>query len=168
MENNKKKKKAAAQPVLCAKLSSASLVFLRDSCAAKVCVGGLNKGRRRLRTGLCRIWVTLFFCSIMLKSCLRSGDMALLRRDSGSPPSTRSRGRVSEPAAGLTSTMLMLPLHPTSAKRRGVGEKQLASRLRCQGNGFVVSRPLCLGCGDSCNYSDGDTKKKKSVGDIVI
>lgn len=42
--------------------------------------------------------------------------MALLRRDSGSPPSTRSRGKVSEPAAGLTSTMLMLSLHPTSAK----------------------------------------------------
>lgn len=60
--------------------------------------------------------MTLFFCSIILKSCLRSGDMVLLRRDSGSLPSSRSRGKVSEPAAGLTSTMLMLLLHPNSAK----------------------------------------------------
>lgn len=41
-----------------------------------------------------------------------------------------------------------------------MGEKQLASRSCCQGNGFVVSRPLCLCCGDSCNYSDGDKKNK--------
>lgn len=41
-----------------------------------------------------------------------------------------------------------------------MGEKQLASRLCCQGNGFVVLRTLCLCCGDSCNYSDGDTHKK--------
>ena len=71
----------------------------------------------RLRTGLCRIWVTLFFCSIILKSCLRSGDMFLPRRCSGSPSSTWSwwqslellldRGRVRDPAVCLTSTRLM-------------------------------------------------------------
>ncbi|KAG7219604.1 hypothetical protein INR49_018981 [Caranx melampygus] len=74
----------------------------------------------RLHTGLCKIWVTLFFCSIILKSCLKSGDMFLLRRYSGSFSSTRSkyrslellldRDRVRDPAVCLTSTRLMSSL----------------------------------------------------------
>lgn len=84
----------------------------------------------------------------MLKSCLRSGDMVLLRRESGSLSSTRSRwcslellvdrGKVSDPTAGLTSTALMLLLHRSSAGRVGwEREKQLASHSGCHGNGLL-------------------------------
>lgn len=52
---------------------------------------GTKEGGRATLTGLCRIMDTLFFCSIMLKSCRRSGAMFLSRKYSGSLSSTRSK-----------------------------------------------------------------------------
>lgn len=42
-------------------------------------------------TGLCKIWVTRFLCSIILKSCRRSGDMFLSLMYSGSFSLMRSK-----------------------------------------------------------------------------
>lgn len=121
--------------------------------------------------------MTLFFCSIILKSCLRSGDMALLRRDSGSPPSTRSRGKVSEPAAGLTSTMLMLSLHPTSAKggeweknnlphARAVKATGLLSRGRFASavvtHIITVTETKKIKCGEHCHMTDAGVFRMQS------
>ena len=57
--------------------------------------------------------MTLFFCSIMVKSSLRSGDRVLERSALSMRSTKRSLGslvvseRVRDPVAGLTSTRLM-------------------------------------------------------------
>lgn len=92
--------------------------------------------------------------------------MALLRRDSGSPPSTRSRGKVSEPAAGLTSTMLMLSLHPTSAKG-GEWEKNNLPHARAVKATGLLSGGRFASAVVTHVITVTETKKK-SVGNIVI
>lgn len=125
---------------------------------------------RQLHTGLSRIWVTLFFCSIMLKSCNRSGDMVLLRALSGSLPSERSkwrslelllaRGRVRDPAACLTSTRLMLSLRglPLVLWKRRQGNKAQLTLHSAKATGSLFTKELIAPgfCGDSCYHSHGE------------
>jgi hypothetical protein len=92
------------------------------------------KEEERLRalqlTGLCRIWVTRFLCSIILKSCRRSGDMFLSRRYSGSLSLIRSKylslwgmlgGGGVVTTAGLVSE-LMSPVVFLSTKQAQTGD----------------------------------------------
>ena len=58
-------------------------------------VSWFPKSKKKIKsfwlTGLCKIWVTRFLCSIILKSCRRSGDMFLSLMYSGSFSLMRSK-----------------------------------------------------------------------------
>lgn len=115
-------------------------------------------------TGLCRIMVTRFFCSIRLKSCRRSAARLRRRMYSGSSSEKRSKycclcGGGGEAASGTVSSLIVLGVYnPLLEPCR---EGKWGRTGWCLQLGYTGPKAEGLNSQWDCGYSQEDVKKSR-------